>query len=85
MSRLVLRRLLKVVFVFIVNASALALFALFFMNVQVSVKMIFESRLCIYFNASALDLVMLFFMNGKVRIKTILGFFPTSLSLPSSL
>ncbi len=41
------KTIFKVLFVLIVDASALALFALFFMNVQVSGKMICESRLCI--------------------------------------
>ncbi len=60
---------MKVVFVFIVIASALAVFALLFKNVQVSVKTNFKSRLCIFVEAS---LVLLFFMNVQASVKAIL-------------
>jgi hypothetical protein len=62
---------LKVVLVFIVDAGALALFALFFMNVQVSVKTILKVVFVFIVNSSAPDLFALFFTNIQVSIKTV--------------
>jgi hypothetical protein len=61
----------KVVFVLIVDASALALFALFFTNVQVSVKTTLKVVFVVIVDAMALALFALFYMNVQVSVKMI--------------